>query len=138
MSSLVIVPKKNGKWRVCVDYRELNKATLKDHFPLPFIDRVLDTLVGKKYFSFLDAFNRYNQIKIAPEDQEKTTFTCPYGTYAYKVLPFGLCNAPATFQRAILGIFFDILYDCLEVYMDDFTVIGDTFEEYLHNLRRVL
>jgi hypothetical protein len=98
VSPLVIIPKNNGKWWVCIDYRELNKATLKDHFPLPFIDQVLDTLAGKKYFSFLDGFNGYNQIYIAPEDQDKTMFTCPWGTYAYKVLPFGLCNAPTTFQ----------------------------------------
>ena len=90
VSPLVIVPKKNGKWRVCVDYRELNKATLKDHFPLPFIDQVLDTLVGKKYFSFLDGFSGYIQIQVALEDQDKTTFTFPWGTYAYRVLPFGL------------------------------------------------
>jgi hypothetical protein len=85
---LVIVPKKNGKWRICVDIRELNKATHRDYFPLPFIDQVLDTLSGKKYFSFLDGFSGYNQIQIAPEDQEKTTFTCPWGTYAYRILPF--------------------------------------------------
>ena len=100
---------------MCVDFRELNKATLKDYFPLPFIDQVLDTLSGKKYFSFLDGYSGYNQIRIAPEDQEKTTFTCPWGTYAYKVLPFGLCNAPATFQRAVLGIFADLIHDCVEV-----------------------
>ena len=123
---------------MCVDYRELNKATLKDHFPLPFIDQVLDTLGGKKYFSFLDGFNRYNQIRIALEDQEKTIFTCPWGTYAYKVLQFGLCNAPATFQRAVLDIFSDLLHDCVEVYMDDFTVMGDTFEEALDILEKVL
>ena len=77
VSPLVIVPKKNGKWRVCVDYREMNKATQKDHFPLSFIDQVLDNLSGKKFFSFLDGFSRYNQIQITPEDQDKTTFTCP-------------------------------------------------------------
>ena len=77
VSPLVIVPKKNGKWRVCVDYRELNKATQKDHFPLPFIDQVLYTLSGKNFFSFLDGFSGYNQIHIAPEDQDKTIFTCP-------------------------------------------------------------
>ena len=82
VSPLVIVPKKNGKWRVCVDYRELNKATQKDHFPLPFIDQVLDTLSGKKFFSFLDGFSGYNQIHISLEDQDKTTFTCPWGTFA--------------------------------------------------------
>ena len=77
VSPLVIVSKKNGKWRICVDYRELNKATQKDHFPLPFIDQVLDTLARKKFFSFLDGFNGYNQIQIALEDQEKKNFTCP-------------------------------------------------------------
>ena len=97
VSPLVLVPKKNGKWRICVDYQELNKATKKDHFPLPFIDQVLDGLAGKKFFSFLDGFSGYNQIQISPEDQDKTTFTCPWGTFAYRVLPFGLCNAPATF-----------------------------------------
>ena len=135
-SPLVVVPKKNGKWRVCIDYRELNKATLEDHFPLPFINQALDTLAGKKYFSFLDGFSGYNQILVAPEDQNKTTFTCPWGTYAYQVLPFGLCNALATFQRAILGI--DLIHDCVEVYMDDFIVYGNTFEEALENLEKVL
>jgi hypothetical protein len=123
---------------MCVDFRELNKATLKDYFPLPFIDQVLDTLDGKRYFSFLDGYSGYNQIQIAPEDQDKTTFTCPWGTYAYKVLPFGLCNAPATFQRVVLGVFSDLIHDCVEVYMDDFTVYGNTFEEALSNLEKVL
>ena len=138
VSPLVIVPKKNGKWRVCIDYQELKKATLKDNFPLPFIDRVLDTLTGKMYFSFLDGFSGYNKIQVALEDQYKTTFTCPWGTYAYRVLPFGLCNAPATFQREILGIFSDLIHDCVEVYMDDFTVYGNTFEEALENLENFL
>eukprot|EP00253_Pinus_taeda_P030082 PITA_30082 len=97
VSPLVLVPKKNGKWRICVAYRELKKATKKDHFPLAFIDQVLDGLAGKKFFYFLDGFSGYNQIQISSEDQDKTTFTCPWGTFAYSVLPFGLCNAPATF-----------------------------------------
>jgi len=75
---------------VCIEYRELNKATLKHHFPLPLIDQVLDTLTGKKYFSFLDGFSWYNQIQVSPKDQDKTTFTYPWGNYAYHVLPFGL------------------------------------------------
>jgi hypothetical protein len=135
---LVIVPKNNGKWRVCVDYIALNKATQKDHFPLPFIDQVLDSLSGKKFFSFLDGFSGYNQIKIAPQDQDKTTFTSPWGTFAYKVLPFGLCNAPATFQRAVLGIFSDMLNDSMEIFMDDFTPYGVSFQEALENLEKVL
>eukprot|EP00253_Pinus_taeda_P023260 PITA_23260 len=138
VSPLVIVPKKNGKWRVCVDYRALNKATQKDHFPLPFIDQVLDNLAVKKFFSFLDGFSGYNQIKIAPQDQDKTTFTSPWGTFAYRVLPFGLCNAPATFQRAVIGIFSDMLNDSLEIFMDDFTPYGTTFEYALQNLEKVL
>jgi hypothetical protein len=127
VSPLVIVPKKNRKWRVCVDYRSLNKATQKDHFPLPFIDQVLDSLSGKKFFSFLDGLSGYNQIKIAPQDQDKTTFTSPWGTFAYRVLLFGLCNAPSTFQRAVIGIFSDMLNDSMEIFMDDFTPYGVSF-----------
>ena len=123
-----MVPRKNGKWHICVDYRELNKATQKDHFPLPFINQVLDTLERKKFFFFLDGFNGYNQIQIAPEDQDKITFTCLWGTFAYRVLPFGLCNSLATFQRATLGIIADLINEGLEVYMDDFTPYGDDFE----------
>jgi len=138
VSPLVIVPKKNGKWRVCVDYRALNKATQKDHFPLPFINQVLDNLAGKKFFSFLDGFSGYNQIKIAPQDQDKTTFTSPWGTFSYRVLPFGLCNAPTTFQRAVIGIFSDMLNDSLEIFMDEFTPYGTTFQDALQNLEKVL
>lgn len=111
VSPLVLVPKKNGKWRICVDYKELNKATKKYHFPLPFIDQVLDGLAGKFFSSFLDGFKGYNQIQINPKDQDKTTFTCPWGTFAYRVLPFGLCNSPATFQREILSIFAELVHD---------------------------
>jgi len=126
VSPLVLVPKKNGKWRICVDYRELNKATDKEHFSFPFIDQVLDGLVGKKLFSFLDGFSGYNQIQINPKDQGKTTFTCPWGTFSYRVLPFGLCNAPAT-QREFLCIFVELVCDSIEIYMDDFTPYGCDF-----------
>ena len=83
MSQTIVSMKVMGKWRICVDFRELNKVTLKDYFPLPFINQVLDTLLGKQYFSFLDGSSGYNQILIALEDQDKITFTCPWGTYAY-------------------------------------------------------
>jgi hypothetical protein len=138
VSPLVIVPKKNGKWHICVDYRELNKATQKDHFHFPFIDQVLDTLAENKFFSFLDGFSGYNQIQIAPEDQDKTTFTCPWGTFSYRVLHFGLCNTPTTFQRAILSIFNDLINEGPEVYMDDFTLYGDDFDQALNNLEKIL
>ena len=84
-------------WRVCIDYRKLNTATRKDHFPLPFIDQMLDMLVGHPHFCFLDGYSGYNQIAIAHEDQDKTTFTCPFGTFSFRRMPFGLCNAPGTF-----------------------------------------
>ncbi|GJT50181.1 reverse transcriptase domain-containing protein [Tanacetum coccineum] len=84
-------------WRVCIDYRKLNEATRKDHFPLPFMDQMLERLAGNEYYCFLDGFSGYFQIPIDPHDQEKTTFTCPYGTFAYRRMPFGLCNAPGTF-----------------------------------------
>ena len=111
-------------WRVCIQYMKLNKATRKDQFPLPFIDQMLDRLAGKQYYCFLDGYSGYNQIAIAPEDQKKTTFTCPYGTFAFTRMPFGLCNAPTTFQRCMMSIFSDIVEQTLEVFMDDFSVFG--------------
>ena len=125
-------------WRICIDYRRLNKVTRKDHFPLPFIDQMLDRLVGNEYFCFLDGYLGYNQITIASEDQEKTTFTCPYGTFAFRRMPFGLCNAPGTFQRCMMPIFSDMVEKSIEVFMDDFSVIGSTFDNCLHNLTLVL
>nr|AKZ77359.1 retrotransposon gag protein [Luffa aegyptiaca] len=93
----------------CMDYRKLNAITKKDHFPLPFIDQMLDRLAGQAYYCFLDGYSGYNQITIAPEDQEKTTFTCPYGTFAFRRMPFGLCNAPRTFSRCMMTIFSEML-----------------------------
>nr|GFA57665.1 reverse transcriptase domain-containing protein [Tanacetum cinerariifolium] len=101
-------------WRVCIDYRKLNKATRKDHFPLPFMDQMLERLVENEYYCFLDGFSSYFQIPIDPKDQEKTTFTCPYGTFAYKRMPFGLCNAPGTFQRCMMAIFYYMIEQTME------------------------
>ncbi|CAM8953819.1 unnamed protein product [Rhodiola kirilowii] len=128
---------KNG-WRMCIDYRKLNAVTRKDHFPLPFIDQMLDLLAGKPYFCFLDGFSGYNQIPIAPEDHEKTTFTCPFGTFAFRRMSFGLCNAPGTFQRVVTSIFSDMIGTFIKVFMDDFTIYGDTFDACLSNLSTVL
>nr|GFB42366.1 reverse transcriptase domain-containing protein [Tanacetum cinerariifolium] len=117
VSSVHYVPKKGGftvvenedneliltrlvtGWRVCIDYRKLNEATRKDHFPLPFMDSMLEILAGNQYYCFLDSFSSYSQIPINPKDQDKTTFTCTYEMFAYRRMPFGLCNAPGTFQR---------------------------------------
>ncbi|GJR31622.1 putative nucleotidyltransferase, ribonuclease H [Tanacetum coccineum] len=125
-------------WRVFIDYRKLNEATRKDHFPLPFMDQMLERLAENKFFCFLDRFSGYFQIPIEPADQEKITFTCPYGTYAYKRMPFGLCNAPATFQRCMISIFQDMLETSMEVFMEDFSVFRDSFDSCLNNLEHML
>ncbi|XP_021715002.1 uncharacterized protein LOC110682970 [Chenopodium quinoa] len=156
VSPIHVVPKKSGitvvennkgeffptrvsnGWRVCIDYRKLNQATRKDHFPLPFIDQMLEKLAGQSFFCFLDGYSGYTQVPIAPEDQDKTTFTCPFGTFAFRRMPFGLCNAPGTFQRCMMSIFSDLIEHDMEVFMDDFTVFGDSFDRCLHALTRVL
>ena len=125
-------------WRVCIDYRRLNAVTRKDHFPLPFIDHLIERISGHPFYCLLDGYSGYFKIVITPEDQEKTTFTCPFGTYAYRRMPFGICNAPATFQRCMLTIFSDMVECIMEVYMDDITVYGGDFEECLTNLEAVL
>ncbi|GJX51881.1 reverse transcriptase domain-containing protein [Tanacetum coccineum] len=124
-------------WRVCIDYHKLNEVTAKDHFPLQFMDQMLERITGNKY-CFLDGFSGYFQIPINPIDQEKTTFTCPFGTYAYRRMPFGLCNAPATFQRCMLAIFHDMIEESVKVFMDDFSVFGDSFDKCLNNLEKML
>ncbi|GKB15363.1 reverse transcriptase domain-containing protein, partial [Tanacetum coccineum] len=111
-------------WRVCIDYRKLNDATRKDHFPLPFIDQMLERLSGNEFYCFLNGFTRFFQISIAPEDQEKTIF-------AYQRMPFGLYNSPATFQRCMTVIFHDMVEDFMEVFMVDFSVFGNSFNHCL-------
>nr|GEZ02391.1 reverse transcriptase domain-containing protein [Tanacetum cinerariifolium] len=125
-------------WRVCIDYMKLNEATRKDHFPLPFMDQMLKRLAGNEYYCFMDEFLGYFQISIDPKDQEKTTFTCPYGTFAYKHMPFGLCNAPGTFQRCMMAIFHDMIEKTMEVFMDDFSVFRNSFSTCLANLEKML
>ena len=125
-------------WRVCIEYRRLNEVTRKDHFPFPFIDQLLERVSGHPFYCFLDGYSWYFKIEIAIEDQGKTTFTCPFGTYAYRRMPSGLCNAPATFKRCMLSMFIDMVECIIEVYMDDITVYGGDFEECLTNLEAVL
>nr|GFA63023.1 reverse transcriptase domain-containing protein [Tanacetum cinerariifolium] len=125
-------------WRVCIDYQKLNEATRKDHFPLPFMDQMLERLAGNDYNCFLDGFLNYFQIPIDLKDKEKTTFTCLYGTFAYRRMPFGLCNAPRTFQRCMMAIFHDMIEKTMEVFMDDFSVFGNYFQTYLSHLEKML
>nr|GEW27938.1 reverse transcriptase domain-containing protein [Tanacetum cinerariifolium] len=125
-------------WRVCIDYRKLNDATRKDHFPLPFMDQMLERLAGNEFYCFLDGFFGYIQILINLPDQEKTTFTYPYGTFAYRRMPFGLCNAPGTFQRCMMAIFHDMIEKTIEVFMDDFLVFEDSFSSCLSHLDTML
>ncbi|GJS14229.1 reverse transcriptase domain-containing protein [Tanacetum coccineum] len=125
-------------WRVCFDYQKLNDATRKDHFLLPFMDQMLERLAGNKYYCFLDRFFEYFHIPIDPQDQEKTTFTCPYGTFAYRCMAFGFCNAPGTFQRCMMAIFHDMIEETMEVFMDDFSIFEDSFSSCLSHLDMML
>jgi hypothetical protein len=125
-------------WRMCIDYRKLNKAMKKDHFPLPFIDEMLERLVNHAYFCFLDGYSGFMEIPIHPDDQHKTTFTCPYGMFACRRMPFGLCNASASFQRCMIVVFSKFIEEIVEVFMDDFSVYGKTFMDCLANLDKVL
>jgi hypothetical protein len=140
VSPIVVVPKKVGadgkvKIRVCQDFRKLNAATKKDYFPLPFTDVILDHVSGHEYYSFLDGFSGYNQVFIRWCDQLKTTFTTEWGTYAFTRMPFGLCNAPETFQRLMMDIFKDFLRHFLEVFIDDFAVFSNR-RDHLECLRK--
>nr|GEU33807.1 reverse transcriptase domain-containing protein [Tanacetum cinerariifolium] len=125
-------------WRVCIDYRKLNEATRKDHFPPPFMDQMIERLAWNEYYCFLDGFIGYLQIPIDPKDQEKTTFTCPYRMFTYRRMPFGLCNAPGTFQRCTMSIFHDMIEKTMKVFMDDFSVFNNSFQIRLSHLERML
>ena len=123
---------------MCIDYRKLNTSTRKDHYPLPFINQMLDILARHSYYYFLGGYSRYNQIAITLEDQKKTTFTYPYGTFSFKIMSFGLCNAPTTFQRCMMSIFFYLIEEIMEIFMDDFSIFKSSFKDCLKNLAIVL
>jgi hypothetical protein len=118
VSNLVPINKKQGTIRVCVDYRDINKAYPKDNFPTPFVDQIIDNCARSEIFSLMDGFSGYNQINIVPADQHKTPFICPWGTFAYQKLPFGLKNSNANFQRAMSYAFHDIKHT-VNTYLDD-------------------
>ena len=122
MANLVVVPKANGKLRMCVDYTDLNKACPKDHFPLPRITQVIDSTAGCDLLCFLDAYSGYHQISMAREDEEKMSFTTLVGTYCYVRMPFGLKNAGSTFQRTMRITLQDLQSRNVEAYVDDIVV----------------
>ncbi|KAL5580838.1 hypothetical protein UlMin_013280 [Ulmus minor] len=128
---------KNGTIRCCVDYRDLNRACPKDEFPLPNIDTLIDATAGHELFSFMDGFSGYNQIRMSPEDAEKTASRTPFGNFHYVVMPFGLKNAGATYQRAMIAIFHDIIHDFVEDYVDDLVVKSKSAADHVSHLRKV-
>ncbi|KAL5557494.1 hypothetical protein UlMin_039730 [Ulmus minor] len=136
LANVVVVQKKNGKWRVCIDFTDLNKACPKDSFPLSHIDMMVDATAGHELLRFMDAFSGYNQILMHPEDQEKTSFVTERGIFCYKVMPFGLKNAGATYQRLVNKMFSDYLGKTMEVYIDDMLVKSLSAEQHLDHLRQ--
>ena len=122
LANVVLVKKANGKWRLCIDFTDINKACPKDSFPLPRIDLIVDATAGHELLSFMDAFSGYNQISMDPSDQEKTSFVTAQGTYCYRVMPFGLKNAGATYQRLVNRMFQKQIGTTMEVYIDDMLV----------------
>ena len=136
-SPVVMVKKKDGEIRFCVDYRKINAITTTDAHPLPRIEELLEQFSESKWFSSIDLASGYHQIKMKESDIEKTAFTCCFGLYEYIVMPFGLKNAPPTFQRMMNELFMDYLYDWMVVYIDDILIYSKTFEEHMEHLKIV-
>lgn len=137
VAKLVVVRKKSGKIRLCVDLRNLNKCFKKDNYPLPKMEQLLQKFLGAKVMSFLDGFSGYNQVSIHPDDQEKTAFTTPRGTFMYSKMPFALMNAGAIFQRAVEIAFVGENDKFVLIYLDDITVYSSSHQGHLHHLKKV-
>ena len=136
LANVVVVPKKGNKWRVCVDYTVLNDTCPKDSFPMPCIDQIVDASAGHGMLSFLDAFSGYHQIPMHPPNAEKTSFITPYGLYCYNVMPFGLKNVGATYQRLVTKMFRSLLDSTMEVYIDDMLVKSKQRPDYTAYLQQ--
>ena len=137
LANTMVVRKKNGKWRVCLNFMDLNRACPKDPFPIPRIDQLVDATVGHPRMSFLDAFQGYHQIPLALEDQEKTVFVTPTGNYHYKVMPFGLKNAGSIYQKMMTKMFEPQLGENIEVYIDDMVVKSKVVSEHVGDLGNI-
>ena len=135
LANVVLVKKTNGKWRMCVDFTDLNKACLKDSFPLPRIDQLVDSTARYRLLTFMDAFSGYNQIKMVEEDQEKTTFITSQGLNCYKVMPFRLKNARATYQRLVNKMFSKQIGRNMEVYVDNLLIKSKEEPAHLEDLK---
>lgn len=135
---ILFVKKKDGSLRLCVDYRGLNRVTIKNRYPLPLIDELLDRLRTAKWFTKIDLRNAYHQIRIAKGEEWKTAFRTRYGLYEYQVMPFGLTNAPASFQHLVNSVFQDMLDRFVTAYLDDIIIYSDTYEEHVEHVRQVL
>ena len=136
LANVVMVKKANGKWRICVDFTDLNQAHPIDSFPPPRIDQLVDSTAGHKLLTFMDAFSKYNQIQMVEEDQEKTAFVTSQGLYCYRVMPFGLKNAGAMYQRLVNQMFEKQIGRNVEVYVDDMLVKSKEEENHLDDLKK--
>jgi hypothetical protein len=132
----VSVRKKSGEIRICIDFRNLNHACLKDNYPLPSMEHILQAVTRSGMMSMLDDFSEYNQVLVAKRDRYKTTFITPWGTYSYICMPFGLMNVGATFQRAMDFAFSDYLFKFIVVYQDDLTVYSKNRSDHIDHLRK--